>query len=363
MKAIIRTAAGLLSLLLFSGVSQARIWISPVYKTPLPCAPSPSNSGGFFLVNERGCLTGPHYYLVPPFPPFNGILPGPTGHAIQQGNLPHTLLLSHQGMAVGNVPYLGQQHAQGGPPNSSAPPPNPFATGPMPYAMAGGRYQMPPPNVQVPYGNIPMSPYPMQGPYPQAPYPQPMPMPQPRMPYAGAMPYAAPGPVPYQPANYGGPMLPARPIAYLPCYGPPGMYATARQDPRTGIWQVQGVMPSQGPPTSFMPIPSFKIGTPGPQDTQRMPMTPPVMDGKPGNGIQFGPIQQFDPFGRMQGPQPPQMNWEPMQLPRMEMGPPPPPPGMCYPTHPFTRSPRDFFMWGENMDDERARRNRPFPVP
>jgi hypothetical protein len=226
----------------------------------------------------------------------------------------------------------------------------------MPYPMAGGPNQMPGPNVQVPYGNMPMTPYPMQ-----SPYPQPIPVPRPMMPYAGAMPYPTPNAMGY--SAFGGPMMPARPIAYLPYYGPPGMYATARQDPQTGIWQVQNVMPNQGP-SPFMPIPGSKAGMPSPQGMPNMPMMPPGMDMRPGNAFQpFGPIQQFDQFGRLQGPQPPQMNWEPMQLPRMDMMPPPPRPGMAYPTHPFTRSPRDFFMWGENMDDERARGNRPFPVP
>ena len=331
MKAIIPWGAGLLSLLLLGPASHARIWISPVFKTPLPYAPSPSNSG-FYLVDACGHLTGPHYYLVPPCQPFNGMLPGPTGMAIQQGNLPHTLLLSHEGLAIGNVPQLSQDQGHTGPST--------------PYPMAGGSNWMPGPYVQIPYGNMPASPYPMQSPYPQ---------PMPTMPYAGAMPY----PMPYQAQMS---MIPARPVAYLPYYGPPGMYATARQNPQTGVWQVQNVMPGHGP-APFMPIPGFKLGPAGPQGMQKMP-TMPGMEMGPGNGFQnFGPVQQFDQFGRLQGPHPPQMDWAPMELPRMDMMPPPPRPGMAYPTHPFTRSPRDFFMWGENMDDERARGNRPFPVP
>jgi hypothetical protein len=355
MKAIIRWSAGLLSLLLLGSSSDARVWISPVFKTPLPHAPSPSNSG-FYLVDAYGRLTGPHYYLVPPCPPFGGMLPGPTGQAIMSGYLPHTLLLSKEGLAIGKVPLLGQKQAQGGPETPSPAPgagmPQFAGGGPMPYPMAGGPNRMPGPNMQVPYGNMPMSAYPMQSPYPQ---PMPMPRPMP-MPYAGGMPY----PMPYQPQT---PMMPGRPIAYMPYYGPPGMYATARQDPQTGIWQVQNVMPNQRP-SPFMPIPGFTPGMPGPQMMQNGPMMPntPMM---PGTGLQpFGPTQTFDPFGQINGPQPPRMNWEPMQMPRMEMaGPPPQRPGMAYPTHPFTRSPRDFFMWGENMDEERARGSRPFPVP
>jgi hypothetical protein len=56
---------------------------------------------------------------------------------------------------------------------------------------------------------------------------------------------------------------------------------------------------------------------------------------------------------------------QPLQLPRMDPMPPPMPQvgGSAYPVHPFTRSPRDFFMWGEVMEQERARANRPLPVP
>lgn len=347
MKAIIRWGAGLLSLLLLGSPSHGRVWISPVFKTPLPHAPSPLNSG-FYLVDACGRLTGPHYYLMPPCQPFNGMLPGPTGMAIQQGNLPHTLLLGHEGLVIGHVPQLGQNQGHAGPgtpyPASGGGMPQFAGGGPLPYPMAAGSNGMPGPYMQIPYGNMPRSPYPLQSPYPQ---------PMPPMPYASAMPY----PMPYQSQVS---MIPDRPVAYIPYCGPPGMYAAARQDPQTGVWQVQNVMPTQGP---FIPIPGFKLGTGGPQGMQKMP-TMPGMDMGPGNGFQnFGPVQQFDQFGRLQGPQPPQMNWEPIQLPRMDMPPPPPRPGMAYPTHPFTRSPRDFFMWGENMDEERARGNRPFPVP
>src|SRR4051794_23274464 len=121
MKAILRTSAGLFGLLLLASVSQAQgtYWASPVFKQPYPVAPSPSNSGGIYLPDSLGRPTGPHYYLVPPCQPFNGMLPGPTGAAIQQGYLPHTLLLSKQGMEIGKVPLLGQKHAAG-----EAPPPN-----------------------------------------------------------------------------------------------------------------------------------------------------------------------------------------------------------------------------------------------
>ena len=83
------------------------------------------------------------------------------------------------------------------------------------------------------------------------------------------------------------------------------------------------------------------------------------MDG--GNGFQyFGPMQQadrfstFNPLQTMPSPMSPMSPMETMQPPRMDYAPPPAQKlgGNAYPSHPFVRSPRDFFMWGENMDDE-----------
>ena len=152
MKAIFRTFAGLLGLLLITTVTQSYEWVSPVFKQPYPIAPSPSNSG-FYIVDGWGRLTGPHYYLVPPCQPFNGMLPGKTGAAIQQGYLPHTLLMSKEGLAIGKVPLLGQKHGASAP---ESPYPSPgtglpqvgFGSGgpPMPYGQPMG-YGQP-----MPYG-------------------------------------------------------------------------------------------------------------------------------------------------------------------------------------------------------------------
>ena len=94
------------------------------------------------------------------------------------------------------------------------------------------------------------------------------------------------------------------------------------------------------------------MGLPGMQPSNLPPIMPPAPP-----HVNMTPLQPLSP---LQGPQ---MNWQPMQLPRMDMMPPPPRPSPGFPTHPFTRSPRDFFMWGEAMDEERARGTRPFPVP
>jgi hypothetical protein len=173
------------------------------------------------------------------------------------------------------------------------------------------------------------------------PYPQAMPMP---VPYPQPIPYSYPGgsapmpmPIPYpQPVPYRQP-TPNQPIAYYPQNG-------MAYDPSRGIWLVQNVGPSQQP-GGFMP--------PAP-----MPFN--GMQGTPGGNM----MPSFDRFAPIQLPQPPVMGPVQMQLPRMDPAPPPaPPPNNCFPTHPFVRSPRDWFMWGEAMADERARGNRPAPVP
>src|ERR1700686_2112216 len=86
MKAILRTSAGLMCLLLASSVSlaQERVFVSPVFKTPLAHAPGPSNIG-FYQMGPGGQWMGP-FYTAPSCAPFNGILPGPIGQAIMDGN-------------------------------------------------------------------------------------------------------------------------------------------------------------------------------------------------------------------------------------------------------------------------------------
>jgi hypothetical protein len=329
MKAILRWSAGLSCLLFLAAATQAqdRVWISAALKTPLPIAPSPRNTAGFYIVNPYGVVYGPNYFLTPPCRPFNGILPGPIGQAIMAGNLPHDLLMCKEAMTIGNAPLMGQKKTTDGPNGPVMPPTSPFPGYGMPTA--GG----PSPNMQVPFYGPPY-------------YTAPMPYPAP--PVANAPQYPMP-----------------RPIGYVPYYGPPGMVAMAQRDPRTGIWQVQNIAPSP-----FAPIPNYNPAGPSGMPMQGGPMPmpmpmpmPPNMNGGPGFQ-NFGPMQRFDQFGPMQGPQPPTMGPVNMQLPRMEShGPPPQPRPMGYPVHPFTRSPRDFFMWGENMEDERARGRRPFPVP
>lgn len=95
---------------------------SPALCVPLPVAPSLCNTPGFYVQYPDGTVYGPNYYLRPPYPPFNGILPGPTGQAIRG----HTQRVSHPG----SMPFAAMP---GGMPPSAMP----TAPGgmPHPYAM------------------------------------------------------------------------------------------------------------------------------------------------------------------------------------------------------------------------------------
>lgn len=83
MRAIVRWGAGLAAVLLFTSVSSAQYWVTPVLKQPYPPNPD-ACGGGWYSMNACGAVYGPNYWLIPPYPPFNGILPGKTGQVLQQ---------------------------------------------------------------------------------------------------------------------------------------------------------------------------------------------------------------------------------------------------------------------------------------
>jgi hypothetical protein len=334
-------------------MSHGYVWVSPVFKTPYPHAPDTRNSG-YYVMDAYGRWTGPHYYLVPPFRPGGGMLPGPIGQAIMAGNLPHTLMQNKDQFSLGNAPMLGKH----GPQQQSGPPPQQqyHATGPSPMlgSSAMQNYGM----MQVP--NMAMATPQYAMPY-QQPYPQ----------THAPMGY---GPKPMMWAPYPGqaqpPMQYAPPTQYAPPAQQPGPHAVYWKG-SNGIWQVQNA-PAPGSPAPFATIPGFQPGQPplNPMPTPGQPPLTPMPGMNPGFGPmqqfnpmqQFQPMQPFDPLSRMQPPNP---QFDQMQMPRMDAMPPPvvQQPGTAYPVHPFTRSPRDFFMWGEVMEQQRARGNRPLPVP
>src|SRR5688500_9328051 len=112
MKALLRLGVVFAGLFVVASISPAYVLVSPVFKQPYPRAPDAYTSA-FFLLVPWGRVTGPHYYFVPPFQPFQMPLPGPTGHGIQTGTLSHSFLMSKQGLTLGNVPLLADRKHQG----------------------------------------------------------------------------------------------------------------------------------------------------------------------------------------------------------------------------------------------------------
>lgn len=114
---------------------------SPALHIPLGTAPDACGPG-FYATGFGGACYGPNYWLVPPFPPFNGILPGKAGAwigAAQHGRLPHAVMAAQMAQQMG--PPMGHGHGMG--PGPGLPP--------------GYPGMMPPPGLPVPgYGpNLP----------------------------------------------------------------------------------------------------------------------------------------------------------------------------------------------------------------
>jgi hypothetical protein len=111
MKAIMRWGSGLVALLLFTSVSFSWEWQSPVFRTPFPQNPDACGPG-WYNMGHCGMVYGPNYYVVPPWLPFNGMLPG------KQGD---NLMCAKQGIPPWHV---AQARAAGMIPGTPAPPQN-----------------------------------------------------------------------------------------------------------------------------------------------------------------------------------------------------------------------------------------------
>jgi hypothetical protein len=112
MKATFATIGALLPLAFLPAFTQACTpcyVCSPVFHVPLPVAPSLCNTTGCYyaLPDFRGELTvyGPNYYLRPPCPPFNGMLPGNMGNAIRPAAMPPGGMPPGYGPPPGMMPY------------------------------------------------------------------------------------------------------------------------------------------------------------------------------------------------------------------------------------------------------------------
>lgn len=232
---------------------------SPALHIPLGTAPDACGPG-FYATGVGGMCYGPNYWLVPPFPPFNGILPGKAGTwigAARNGQVPQAVLAAQ--MAQQRPP--GPGYGPGGP---------------------GGYPGMPP---QMPPG------YPGMG--------QHMPPSHPGSP--SQMPPGYPGTGQHMPPGYPG-MPPQMPPGYPPGF-PPNL-------------PVPGYQPN-------LPVPGYEPNLPSPGYDPRPVAMPAYGMQQPGQG---------------QSP-------------------------TAYPVHPYARSPRDFFMWREEMEDRQQRERRPALVP
>lgn len=128
---------------------------SPALHIPLGTAPDACGPG-FYATGVGGMCYGPNYWLVPPFPPFNGILPGKAGAwigAASHGQVPHAVLAAQMAQ---QRPF-GPGYGPGVPGGYPGMPPQ------MPPGYPGMGQQMPPgyppgfpPNLPVP-GYAPIS--------------------------------------------------------------------------------------------------------------------------------------------------------------------------------------------------------------
>lgn len=131
-------------------------------------------------------------------------------------------------------------------------------------------------------------------------------------------------------------------------------------------WPMQPHRP--GVPGSYMPMMPYYQSMHAMAPLYPMNRLYPIAPLYPMNRLYpMAPIAPMNPMTAFTPVMPTIPLMQPMQLPNMDALPPPPQQtqagGSAYPVHPFTRSPRDFFMWAENLEDERARGTRQFPGP
>lgn len=171
MKATLAGIGGFLSLALWAAPAEACSHCyacSPVFNWPLGVAPSPCNMPGFYSWCPNGACygvwSGPNYYVRPPFPPFGGILPGPTGKAISDGrcvSYPGSQAMGPPGMAPPGMAPPGMAPPGMAPPGMATqgpygPVPGPgFGPGPFRPPPGFGHGVSLPPHCATPYGGGP----------------------------------------------------------------------------------------------------------------------------------------------------------------------------------------------------------------
>jgi hypothetical protein len=343
MKATNFTLASLLCLTLVVSVAPGDYYVSPVLKNPILPAPD-ARGPGFYTVCPDGTAYGPNYNVRPPFPPFNGMLPGDKGKYIQSG----------QGTGLPYDYFHGGQPVRpgfGGPPGGGGPGLGPYGRGP-----GGPGPGWPGPGAPGPGG--PGSPYgPGGGPgFPPGP-PGGSPPPFDFGRGQGGEPWAQqiPG------FGYGSFQVPSQDQWYDFSRSAPFNVGPGTDQfglPRPGIGVSMGHGPDQHHPVpGGMPQPGYEMVPP--QGFGDVPLPGPVPSPAPA----FAPPPAFNlpspGYAGFPGYAP-----RPVALPSPGYEPPrAPPQQQMFPTNPFVRSPRDFFMWGEAYEDNLVRSQRPSLVP
>lgn len=311
---------------------QSPIVCSPVFFMPLQYAPSPVD-GGYYYILPNGQVQGPNYYLRPPFNPIQGFDQTAKGQEIflkvlKESMAPKKGQPQPPGHGLGNynpgpsgpqtLPYF---QGQGGPPmHHAAPPPGFGPPPPGPGFPPGGPGGGPPPNnTMIVRGQAPTV-----------------------------------HTVGYHSANYGF-NLPALPNpGYIP-QPPPPMHAPGYA--MAPVWQ-----PSYGyyPNYAMAPVP---LPSPGYNAGHTLPYIPLPTTGYAPSSMPYPGYTPNIPFVGYAPNNLPNPSYTP-NLPNVGYEPPAAEPqSNCYPSHSLARSPRDFFMFNENHEDQKAKQSRPAMVP
>src|SRR5262249_49514690 len=90
-------------------------FITPVFRQPIPSAPDACGPG-WYTVCPDGTAFGPNYSVYPPWPPFNGMLPGPQGKFIMAGRPVQPPIQPQFVMGPHGVPMPAPSYAPGAEP-------------------------------------------------------------------------------------------------------------------------------------------------------------------------------------------------------------------------------------------------------
>jgi hypothetical protein len=287
------------------------VGLLPCLSPANPCFPgvprAPDAIGpGYYACNEYGAVYGPNYVVVPPVLPFNGLLPIPQ--------------------------FFGKDKLPGGVARPDLPP-GPFS---VPGTAIYYKPRAPAYAARQP-GLVPGQPIPYA---PPARYAMPA---QPAYPNPGM--YSIPGmPGMPGPGASGPPSLPG-PVSWYSVPSYPGVTGGAFQGSSAGVDPYSVLLCQASPGSDYAPSQAPQGGsTPGAPAPGPNPAAPgpPAWPYAPWLSYAYGLAGSYAPT-----PCPPMFAWQPVPCPQ--------PCIPCFttviPRHPYIRSPRDFFMFGQTTND------------